>query len=160
MLKNAGTPRSSTVKARRATDASGKGGGSIQGYFRPIFKENPRLLKIRSNESLYERWLRDHPGEKEVPVRVRQGLANLKSVLRNRRRRRRRLRQEESGSAPNGGVSAVGLRSSTRGSTGLTRLEAQIDEALILAKQLDPTGLDDVIRLLRTARNRVVVRLG
>jgi hypothetical protein len=43
---------------------------------------------------------------------------------------------------------------------GLDRLEAQIDDALALAKHLDRDRLHDVIRLLRTARNRVVVMLG
>src|SRR5262245_17868738 len=74
-------------------------GGSIQGYFRKIFDENPKLLKKRSNEELYQRWLQDHSGEKEVPERVRQGLSNLKSVLRNRRRKRRRLAAAENGAA-------------------------------------------------------------
>jgi len=43
--------------------------------------------------------------------------------------------------------------------TGLDRLEAQIDDALQAAKQLDPEGLTDVIGQLRTARNRVIVRV-
>src|SRR2546430_2861330 len=69
-------------------------GVSIQGYFRPIFQQNPKLLKQRSNEPLYERWLRDHPGEKEVPERVRQGLSNLESVLPAKQRGRGRRPRE------------------------------------------------------------------
>jgi hypothetical protein len=50
---------------------------SVQGYFRAIFLESPKLLKDRSNDALYERWLKDHPDEKEVPNKVRQNLSNL-----------------------------------------------------------------------------------
>jgi hypothetical protein len=42
----------------------------------------------------------------------------------------------------------------------LEQLEQSIDDSLALAKQLDPVGLEDVIRLLRSARNRVVVQMG
>jgi hypothetical protein len=133
--------------------------GSIQGYFRPIFAENPRLLKQRSNDALYERWLRDHPGEKEVPLRVKQGLSNLKSVLRNRRRRRRRVRGAEPAAA-DVGLMRRASAGGTRGGNALVRLESQIDEALVLARQLESQALDDVIRLLRSARNRVIVQLG
>src|SRR5580700_4939572 len=76
--------------------------GSIQGYFRAIFQENPKLLKKRSNDELYERWLKDHPGEKEVPANVRQSLSNLKSILRHRRKVRRQLNQAIPANQANG----------------------------------------------------------
>src|SRR4051794_22214529 len=57
-------------------------GESISGYFRRIFVENPRLLWSRGNEELYTRWLVDHPEHIEVPMRIKQCLANVKSVLR------------------------------------------------------------------------------
>ena len=55
----------------------GGNGESIQGYFRRIFHEKPKLLKERSNDELLARWLADHPSETEVPKRVKSGLANL-----------------------------------------------------------------------------------
>jgi DNA-binding MurR/RpiR family transcriptional regulator len=39
-------------------------------------------------------------------------------------------------------------------------VSAQIDDALALAKHLDRDRLHNIIRLLRSARNRVVVMLG
>ena len=55
-------------KATPPETESPKGDGeSIQGYFRRIFKEKPKLLRERSNKPLLDRWLADHPGEKEVP---------------------------------------------------------------------------------------------
>jgi len=131
---------------------------SIQGYFRVILQENPKLLKKRSNDQLYDRWLQDHPGEKEVPVNVRQSLANLKSILRHRRKVRRRLKESGPASPANGAHQpTVSFNVSDR---GLLQLEGQIDEALAFARHLDAAGLREIIRLLRTARNKVIVRMG
>src|SRR3712207_840190 len=82
-------PDAAEQQPETAGDAGSEGGQarngeSIQGYFRPIFKENPKLLRERSNEELYQRWLKDHPGETVVPERVKQGLSNLKTVLRKK----------------------------------------------------------------------------
>jgi hypothetical protein len=43
---------------------------------------------------------------------------------------------------------------------GLEALEEQIDECLTFAKRLDREGLQDVIVLLRRARNAVVWKAG
>jgi hypothetical protein len=39
----------------RQTPAQGE--ESIAGYFRKVFRENPKLLRSRSNEELLRRWL-------------------------------------------------------------------------------------------------------
>src|SRR4051794_17568350 len=56
-------------------EAAGKG-ESVAGYFRKVFEENPKLLKQRSNDELFRRWLEDHPGHEEVPQAVKVGLQN------------------------------------------------------------------------------------
>ena len=71
---------------------------NIGGYFRKVFKEKPKWLVTRSNEEVLGRWLSDHPGEREVPDRIKQNLANVKSVLRKKLRKRGR---------PKGSVNAV-----------------------------------------------------
>jgi hypothetical protein len=124
------------------------GGESISGYFRAIFRETPKLLKTRSNQELLDRWLKDHPGEKEVPYRVKQNLANIKSVLRKKGRKRKGVANE----APRP-VAAPRSR-------GLEGLEENIDDCLSQAKMLDREGLDSIIHLLRRARNEVVWKLG
>jgi hypothetical protein len=129
-----------------------EGGESVQGYFRKIFDENPKLLKQRSNKELFERWLKDHPGETAVPDKVKQGLSNLKSVLRNRRQRRKRAQAEENA------MGAPARRLTGRAGSALIGLEGQIDEALVMARQMGDQ--DEVSRLLRAARNRVIVQLG
>src|SRR5260221_2348177 len=139
------------------SQTAGLGGESVQGYFRGVFKENCKLIWERSNDVLFERWLRDHPGEKEVPERVKQGLSNLKTILRKKLARRGRRKKEEEAAVAANGTPVAPPGPAVR---GLDRLEAQIDDALALAKHLDRDRLHDVIRLLRSARNRVVVMLG
>jgi two-component sensor histidine kinase len=125
-----------------------KDGETISGYFRAIFRENPKLLKTRSNQELLDRWLKDHPGQKEVPHRVKQNLANIKSVLRKKGRKRK--------SVANGAPRPVAAPRSH----DLEGLEENIDGCLSQAKMLDREGLDSIINLLRRARNEVVWKLG
>jgi hypothetical protein len=157
--------------AKTATRAKGKGGNdapsptdgnrpgrgdeNVSGYFRKIFDENPKLLKGRSNEELLKRWLADHPGQTEVPQKVKNNLANVKSILRKKMRKR--------GGRPKAGesVAAVGETARPRlAPRGLEALEEQIDECLDLARRLDREGLAGVIGLLRRARNGVVWMAG
>ena len=132
-------------------------GESISAYFRKVFDENPKLLKTRSNQELYDRWLQDHPGETKVPEKVRQNLSNVKSVLRkkSRKRGRRKTATEAADTAVFATAPAV-----RKLSKGLDLLEEQIDDCLSMAKQLDREGLANVISMLRRARNEVVWKMG
>ena len=130
-------------------------GESIQGYFRRVFKEKPRLLRERSNKELLDRWLADHPGETEVPDRVKSGLANLKSVLRSKGRRKKAANAEAAGPLATMVVKRPALPKSK-----LEQLEELIDEALIFARTLDRESLVDVILHLRKARTAVVWKMG
>src|SRR5262245_23917463 len=116
-------------------------GQSVQGYFRKIFDEDPKLLKKRSNDELYERWLKDHPGETEVPLRVKQGLSNLKSVMRNRRRRRKRM----AGAAVAANAVAQRGRSAggPRGAGAPISLASPIDEGVVMARRLPAPEQED-----------------
>jgi hypothetical protein len=132
-------------------------GESMQGYFKRILKEDPKLLKGRSNEELLNRWKADHPGQ-EVTKSVTAGLQNAKSAIRSKRRRRK--------VAPAEGQSARVAAKPTKVASGghkghkLEVLEEQIDDCLSHAKHLDREGLGEVIRLLRRARNEVVWKMG
>jgi hypothetical protein len=126
-------------------------GESISGYFRMVFKERPGLLHSRSNEVLLERWLKDHPGEKEVPDRIKQNLANIKSILRKKSRKKK-----VGAGATDSAVSTL----KSVPSRSLESLEESIDECLTQAKNLDREALDSIIKLLRRARNEVVWKLG
>ena len=139
-----------------ATQSSGGETGSIMGYFRPILEANPKLLKSRKNDALYSRWLTDHPGHAEVPEQVRNGLANLKSVLRKQlnihlgKRGRKAKAETPAAAAPSKHTGRVPVGQ-------LQQLEHQIDECLAQAKQFGSDGLGEIVQLLRHARNRVVV---
>src|SRR5687767_10680565 len=139
---------------KKPTGANGTGPGktndqgeAVSAYFRRVFAENPRWLDSRSNDELFKRWLADHPGETEVPERVRQNLSNIKSVL--RKQGRKKTQRAEKGSQPIGATPAEPPRKKVR---NLDALEEQIDECLTLAKNLDREGLAGVIALLRRAR--------
>jgi hypothetical protein len=130
-------------------------GETVTSYFRARFKENPKLLKAGSNQEIFQRWLADHPGEKEVPQRVKYILSNLKSVLRTKRRQKRaKAQQTEPAVAATSAVDAT--KPSQAVSRGLETLEEQIDDCMALAKQVDPEGLGKVVLLLRQARRAVV----
>src|SRR5262249_13183907 len=122
-----------------------------------VFKENPKLLKERSNEKILGLWLDDHPGMEVVPENVKNGLANLKSILRRKLGKRSRRRQEEqaaqvpAGPGVNAAPGAAGAEPNV-----LELLEIQIDDVLSYAKAQDRKELAEVIRHLRLARNLVV----
>src|SRR5262245_23658191 len=143
----------------RKPDEAEQAGGSVSGYVKALFKENPSLLKSTSNEAIFERWLKDHPGQKEVPDRVKGILFNVKSKLRKKLGAKRgRPRKEERPTVEGQPAAAAPVRRpATR---GLESLEERIDDCLTLAKNIDREGLEAVIDLLRRARNGVVVQQG
>jgi hypothetical protein len=151
------------AKKKNQVNRAGNGapeGETTAGYFRRIFKENPKLLKERSNEVLLTRWLTDHPGQNEVPQTIKNNLSNLKSILRSKKRKKVARRAEEAQPDAPTSQLAVPIARKATGTTKLDDLELQIDECLILAKHLDRVGLENVIHHLRRARNEVVWKIG
>jgi hypothetical protein len=142
-------------KRKPAASVPSSNGESIAGYFRKVFAEAPKLLKTRSNAKLLDRWLVDHPGAREVPDSVKSSLSNIKSVLRSKKRKRRKAKAA-------GAIAAVPVAVAVRQpkTSVLETLEEQIDDCLTAARKIDKEGLEDVIRLLRKARNAVVWKLG
>jgi hypothetical protein len=143
-------------KRKPAPQTPSNNGESIAGYFRKVFAESPKLLKTRSNEKLLDRWLADHPDEKKVPDSVKSSLSNITSVLRSKKRKRRKAKAAAAEIAAGPAVVAV----KTPKASVLESLEEKIDDCLTAARNLDKDGLEDVIRLLRKARNAVVWKLG
>jgi hypothetical protein len=147
--------------ARKAAKADTKanaqaGEESVQGYFKRIFQENPKWLKGRSNAAVLQRWLDDHPGQKEVPGPVKVGLQNAKSAIRSRRRKARKGADAQAPQAAPPKSAAV----IQHGIRALVALEEQIDDCLTAAKRLDREMLATVINHLRHARNEVVWKIG
>jgi hypothetical protein len=153
------------AKKKATVDNGQAEGETISGYFRKVFAENPRWLDTRSNDQLYARWLRDHPGEKEVPERVRQNLSNIKGVLRKQGRRKvgrpkKTTQPAQTTAAPISASAAAPVQAPRKIVKGLDTLEEHIDDCLSLAKNLDREGLANIIILLRRARNEVVWKMG
>jgi hypothetical protein len=94
-----------------------------------------------------------------VPENVKQGLSNLKTVL------RKKLAAKKGGPAKDEQpaqevIREMVSRPGRQVTALLEQLEQGIDDSLALAKQIDREGLHDVIRHLRAARNRVVIQMG
>ena len=153
-----GRPKGTTTKGNPAAGPPRDGAETTSGYFRRVFKENPKLLGSHSNADLFNRWLADHPDHAEVPQNVKGILFNLKSMLRKKRRKKRAAPKPADQAAQ--GVVATQLKPARIAAKGLEALEEQIDDALTLARSLDRESLDLVIRMLRKARNTVVWKLG
>jgi len=135
-------------------------GGSVMGYFREIYRANPKLLKVRSNEEVYRRWLADHPDYSEVPEKIKNGLANLKSLMRKNKPKRTYNKSKGEAKFPAAATPSNGTPTLHVSVSKLEGLEQQIDDCIVLAKNLDREGLENVIRSLRRARNEIVIRLG
>jgi hypothetical protein len=109
---------------------------------------------------LYRRWLADHPGHEEVPAKVKANLQNIKSVLRASRAKKKAAKPGPATEQPQAPAASSPQAPRRLPAKGLQRLEEQIDEVLGLARGLDREGLQDVIAILRRARNEVVRRGG
>ena len=82
-----GRPKGTTTKGNPAAHTR-DGAETTSGYFRRVFKENPKLLGSHSNTDLFNRWLADHPDHTEVPQNVKAILFNVKSLLRKKGRKK------------------------------------------------------------------------
>jgi hypothetical protein len=146
-----------------AKNKSAQEAESIMGYFKRIFRANPKWLKGRSNAPVLQQYRIDNDlgPDDDIPDRVKSGMANAKTALKRRRRRGKR-RAAEAAAAVTAVAMATPSRQPLRGSARATldSLEEQIDECMISAKKLDKEHLGDVIHLLRRARNKVVLMGG
>ncbi len=130
-------------------------GMSTSEYFREILKANPALLNERSNEPVYEIWLKDHPGYEKVPKKEMQILSNVKSNMKKERKAGRRGRprkvkvQASSSEAP---------RPAQTSSRNLETIEMMLDDCIMLAGK--DQEMERVTEQLRRARREVILKMG
>jgi hypothetical protein len=136
--------------------------GSVSGYFRKVFGERPDWLGEKSNDAILARYREDHgmAPSAEVDKKIKQNLANLKSVLRKKGRKKKRGRPRKDAGAPVAAVAAVAVAARKAPVSKLDTLEESIDDCLTYAKGMDRDAMHDVIVLLRKARNAVVWKIG
>lgn len=128
-------------------------GESNMGFFRNIIQDDRSYITSNRNEELMDQWKAAHPTHSVVELKkARQSLANLKTTLRRANGVLRGGSRKAVRTQPARQAHAAGTR------TPLATLEANIDECLLFAKNLDRAGLDEVIDHLRLARNAVVVK--
>ncbi|VTS01885.1 hypothetical protein [Tuwongella immobilis] len=149
-------------------------GVSVSRIFRDYFRENPEFLTQASNVEIYDRFKQEHP-EIELTKAVQGVCANIKSIERKKLKDnggvlpdappRPRGRPAKTTAAPTTSTAVtpaapkVSVAASASPKDALTALEEQIDDVLNIARNLDKTGLEDVIRHLRRARNLVSLKL-
>lgn len=150
------------TKKRTNVNGPPSDGESVVSYFRRVFQENPALLGQRSNDCLLETWLRDHPGQTEIPNAVKKGLSNIRSALRSKGRNRTARKASRQAQHMQEWLQQPTARTQPASSPmdALENLERHIDECLLEARLLAKDGLEDVINHLRRARNAVVWKIG
>lgn len=129
-------------------------GPSIAGYFRKLFMENPALLEHKTNDQILNHYRKDHgmAADAVVEKRVKDAMANTKSQLKKK--------LGAGGKLPATGVKQKMTARVSAGTANMEVLEELIDECMTMARTLDKEGLNDVIRHLRRARNKIIWRLG
>src|SRR4051794_36939641 len=115
-----------------------KRGPSLFGYFGGLLEEHPQWLNAETNDEIYARYRADHglAEDAAIPDRVKNALANKKSLLRKDRNGKstgtgkgkgKRGRKPRAGAAAAAAVRPAGMRA----------LEVQIDDCLVTALTLD-----------------------
>ena len=72
---------------------------------------------------MLQRWLKDHPGEKTVPERIKGNLANIKSVLRKKKRKKPGRKPGVAAAPTDGAVVAVAIEPARISTKGFEHLE-------------------------------------
>lgn len=129
--------------------------GKVSGYFRQLYEAHPDWLEQKSNDMVLEQYRKDNnlAPDAEIPQKVKYAMANVKTSMRKKKK-----------GAP-GIISTISPVASRPGNAGqgrnrLDNLEEMIDDCLTYAKNMNNEQLGEVIRLLRNARNSVVLLIG
>jgi hypothetical protein len=139
------------VMARRRRRRKGP---SLSGIFTQYFVDHPDWLSSDKNEIVVGQFSRDHP-EIEVDKKVKQAMYNVKSRMNKGDVGRQRRKMSKL--AARQVVATAGKNAKPMAPLNL--LEEQIDDCMILAKQIGREQMHHVLNALRSARNAVVVML-
>jgi hypothetical protein len=129
---------------------------SKSSVFKRLFDARRDLLQVPSIDEImkmYEAEIGKSANDKD-----RQVAANIKSRMRKKlgMRRGRRGRKRRAG-RPAG---TPAMATVARASASMLALEDSIDDCIYLARKMETDRLDDVVRLLRRARNHLIVMTG
>ena len=127
---------------------------SKSSVFRRIYESNLELLKVPGYDELF-RVYQAEDGSRKIGVSERQVAANVKSTLRAKHKIRGRRRGRRARLA-NGAVAPVIMTPQRVGAAHLA-LEDAIDDCIFLARRMDAVRFVDVVRMLKRARNQLIV---
>jgi hypothetical protein len=141
-------------------------GESLRGYFIELFRNNPDLVRGKSNAEVVQRWEKDHPGER-FSKSHQNAMANAKTKVGKelgirKRRKKRRGAAAAAGAPVAAGARPAGAPARAAGGHSLENLELAIDRCLSTARALEDRDEDmqTVARHLRAARNQLVWIIG
>lgn len=133
--------------------AKKKSGESTMGYFKRVFKSNPKWLNETSNDAVIAKYKEDHGigVDADVDKSIKNSLSNVKSVL------RKELRTKgDAPGRPRRTIKVVAAKGSIMPPLSLETLEEVIDDSLTMARNFGLDKHHNVVRHLRAARNEVV----
>lgn len=134
--------------------ARGKEMPSLHSIFVGYYRANPKWLRKGRNDKVLEQFAKDYPNH-PIDKSVKQAMANVKSRIKKgpKGRRGRKQRQEMFHQA------VIASKASAKAPKPLAMLEEQIDDCMILVKQIGRESLPEIYHSLRRARNAVVMML-
>lgn len=130
-------------------------GESRSGVFRRLYESNLHLLKVPGYDELF-RLYQEEDSSRKIGKSERQVAANIKSVLRAEHKIRRRRRGGRATRSVNG-AAAPAMSGQQRVAAAHLALEDAIHDCIFLARRMDPTRFEDVVKLLKRALNRLIV---
>jgi hypothetical protein len=129
-------------------------GRSLAGIIKQYFHDYPEWLAAPETSAVVAQFKKDYPN-KQISKKVMQAIYNTKSTLRKGPTGAAKRKQSKAAAYQ---VVAAAKKAGTPHSA-LSTLEEQIDDCLILAKQIGREQLHNVVGHLRAARNTIVVML-
>jgi hypothetical protein len=136
--------------------AKAKKGDSKSGVFKRLFLANKELLKVPSIADVMK--LFEAEVGRSATAADRGVAANIKSKMRKELGLRRgRRRKGGRRAAPTNGAVALAIPRST---AAMLALEDSIEDCIYRARRMESESLADVVRLLRRARNHLIIMAG
>ncbi len=130
-------------------------GESKSAVFRRLYESKLDLLKVPGYDELF-RLYQAEDSSRKIGTSERQVAANVKSRLRKEHKFRRRRRGGRRARSANGAVAPVMTGPQRVGAAHLA-LEDAIDDCIFLARRMDATRFEDIVRLLKKARNQLII---
>lgn len=129
-------------------------GPSLAGTIKRYLLENPAWLMTTHTAPLVDQYKKDHPG-KPIDKKVMQAIYNVKSTMKKGELGQAKRLQSKANAQQLVAMS----QSAGTPRRPLALLEEQIDDCMILAKQIGKESMHGVLSNLHRARNLVVVML-